>query len=116
MFFLPNRNDSSSHFQLMQKLLLILLIAGPPSHGPGEHEHRADCLLLKSCLDKVAGVTSIVYSNGWPQDAKAFEGASSIVLDMDGGSRHPALPGKRLQQLAPRMKEGACPVMIHYPF
>jgi hypothetical protein len=40
----------------------IVFIAGAPSHGPGEHEHRAGCLLLKSCLDQVKGVTSIVYS------------------------------------------------------
>ena len=42
----------------------IVLIAGVPSHGPGEHEHRAGCLLLKSGLDQVPGVTSVVYSNG----------------------------------------------------
>ena len=46
----------------------IVFIAGRPSHGPGEHEHRAGCLLLKSCLDKVASVTSVVYSNGWPDN------------------------------------------------
>ena len=29
----------------------ILLLAGQPSHGPGEHEHNAGVLLLKKCLD-----------------------------------------------------------------
>ena len=49
----------------------IVFLAGPPSHGPGEHEHRAGCLLLKSCLDHVPSVTAQVFSNGWPQDAAA---------------------------------------------
>src|SRR5438034_6550892 len=31
----------------------IVLIAGPPSHGPGEHEFNAGVLLLKKCLDGV---------------------------------------------------------------
>src|SRR3569832_26315 len=51
----------------------IIFIAGNPSHGPGEHEHRAGCLLLKKCLDQNPGFTSEVYSNGWPQDEKVFE-------------------------------------------
>ena len=44
----------------------IVLVAGRQSHGPGDHEFRAGCLLLKSCLDNVSGITSVVYSNGWP--------------------------------------------------
>ena len=85
----------------------IVFIAGPPSHGPGEHEHRAGCLLLKSCFDKLQGVTSIVYSNGWPQAAGALDGAASIVLYMDGGPGHPALQDERLRQLGAAMKTGA---------
>jgi type 1 glutamine amidotransferase len=71
----------------------IVLIAGKPSHPPGMHEFRAGMLLLKSCLDNVAGVSSIVYSNGWPQDPKAFEGANAVVLYADGGGGHPAIQG-----------------------
>src|SRR5437016_13495174 len=64
----------------------IVFIAGPPSHGPGEHEHRAGCLLLKSCLDNVPGVVSTVYSNGWPPNAgEAFERAAALVVYSDGG-------------------------------
>src|SRR5437879_13863614 len=84
----------------------IVFVAGPPSHGPGEHEHRAGCLLLKGCLDKVPGITSVVYSNGWPQDPKAFDGAATIVLYMDGGGGHPALLDDRLQELGALMKKG----------
>src|SRR5437867_2980663 len=92
----------------------IVLIAGRPSHGPGEHEHRAGCLLLKSCLDKVSGISSVVYSNGWPQDANALDGAASIVLYMDGGGGHPALQEDHLQKLGELMKKGVGLVCIHY--
>src|SRR6266700_1614461 len=84
----------------------IVLIAGNPSHGPGEHEHRAGCLLLKSCLDKIPGVSSIVYSNGWPQDKGAFEGADTILIYADGGDGHPAIRPDRLLVLGELMKKG----------
>src|SRR5258706_12980493 len=75
----------------------IVFIAGPPSHGPGQHEHRAGCLLLKSCLDNMPGVTSTVYSNGWPPNAnEAFEGAAAVVVYSDGGGGHPLLERGRL--------------------
>src|SRR3954470_7041900 len=92
----------------------ILFVAGKPSHGPGQHEHRAGCLLFKSCLDKVPGISSIVYSNGWPNDPAAFEGASSIVLYMDGGPAHPAIQDDHLAQLGALMKKGVGLVCLHY--
>jgi len=92
----------------------IVFVAGKPSHGPGDHEHRAGCLLLKSCLDKAPGVTSIVYSNGWPSDESAFEGADTIVLYMDGGAGHEALKDGRLEKLDGLMKKGVGLACIHY--
>src|SRR5437764_6486935 len=76
----------------------ILFIPGPPSHGPGEHEYRAGCLLLKSCLEKVPSVASVLCFNSWPQPAEALDGASTIVLFMDGGPGHPALQNERLEK------------------
>lgn len=94
----------------------IVLIAGPQSHGPGEHEHRAGCLLLKACLDaNVPGVTSTVYSNGWPQDTEtAFAGVDSIVIYSDGGGGHPFLRGDHLETIGKLMKKGVGLVAIHY--
>ncbi len=40
----------------------LVITAGKPSHGPGDHEFRARCLLLKKWLDHVPGITSVVYS------------------------------------------------------
>ncbi len=92
----------------------IVFLAGPPSHGPGEHEHRAGCLLLKSCLDKVPGITSVVYSNGWPQDPRAFEDAAAVVIYSDGGGGHPLLQGDRLKTIGALMDQGVGLACLHY--
>ncbi len=93
----------------------IVFLAGPPSHGPGDHEHRAGCLLLKSCLDKVPGVTSEVYSNGWPKDPPAaFANAATLVVYSDGGPGHPFLQDDRLKTVGALMKKGVGLVCIHY--
>ena len=93
----------------------IVFIAGAPSHGPGEHEHRAGCLLLKGCLDQIGGVTSVVFSNGWPdQSEAAFAGAATIVVYSDGGSGHPLLQEDRLRTIGKLMKRGVGLVCIHY--
>src|SRR5947209_8983217 len=85
----------------------IVFIAGAPSHGPGEHEHRAGCLLLKSCLDQTPGIVSEVYTNGWPEDpTTAFANAATVVIYSDGGSGHPLLQDDRLQTIAKLMKQG----------
>jgi type 1 glutamine amidotransferase len=92
----------------------IVFVAGRPSHGPGEHEHRSGCLLLSGCLSSMPGVTSVVFSNGWPQDPQAFDGAASIVIYSDGGEGHPALQDDHLKQLEPLMKRGVGLACIHY--
>ena len=39
----------------------VVFIAGRPSHGYAQHEHRAGCLLLAKCLSEgVAGVKTVV--------------------------------------------------------
>jgi type 1 glutamine amidotransferase len=93
----------------------IVFIAGPPSHGPGDHEHRAGCLLFKSCLDQFPGVISVVCSNGWPSDAAgAFDGASAIVVYADGGGGHPLLRGDHLKTIGELMSKGVGLACIHY--
>jgi hypothetical protein len=69
----------------------IVLIAGKPSHGPGDHEFRAGCLLLQKCLNTQPGITSVVYSNGWPSEPDAFKDADAVFIYADGGAKHPAL-------------------------
>ena len=92
----------------------IVMIAGKPSHGPGEHEHRAGVLLFHRCLATVPGVTMLVCSNGWPEDPAALEGAPAIVIYRDGGAGHPALEDDHLAQLAAARRKGAGLACIHY--
>jgi hypothetical protein len=93
----------------------IVFVAGPPSHGRGDHEHRAGCLLLKSCLDGFPGVASAVYSNGWPADpAAAFAGASTVVLYSDGGGGHPFLQGERRKVIEDLARKGVGLAFLHY--
>lgn len=92
----------------------IVFLAGKASHGPGQHEHRAGCLLLKSCLDQIPGITSVVVSNGWPQDESVFKGADAIVVYCDGGSGHPLLQEERLNTIGKLMDAGVGLACIHY--
>ena len=101
----------------------IVLIAGRPSHGPGEHEFRAGCLLLKSCLDQLKGVSSVVYSNGWPtkvvdgksiDDNSAFAGADAVFIYSDGGGAHPAIKPERIKVLDELAKRGVGLGFGHY--
>jgi hypothetical protein len=92
----------------------IVLIAGKQSHGPGDHEFRAGCLLLKKCLDARPGLTSVVYSNGWPQEPNAFDGADAVFIYADGGAGHPALQGNHAEILGDLVKKGVGLGCGHY--
>jgi len=92
----------------------VLLIAGRPSHGPGEHEHNAGIQLLAAGLKQgAANLVDVEVSLGgqWPSDA-AVAKADSIVIYSDGGNGHPALP--HLDQLAQKMAAGCGFVCLHY--
>jgi len=91
----------------------IILIAGGASHGSGDHEHRAGCLLFQKCLNTIPGVKAEVFT-GWPQDANAFDGAAAIVIYSDGGGGHPGIQGNHLQQLGDAIKKGAGFGCVHY--
>ena len=92
----------------------LLLIAGPPSHRPGDHEHNAGILLLQKCLAEVPGLTTAVSLNGWPTDARAFEGIDAIIIYSDGGPRHIALQDDHLDVLGKALAGGAGLGLIHY--
>ena len=85
----------------------IVLVAGTPAAGPGEHEFNAGVLLLKKCLDQVPGVRAVVFTNGWPGAPDAFDGAAAILLYMNGGTNHAVLQSNHLAQLETAMSNGA---------
>jgi hypothetical protein len=78
------------------------------------HEFRAGCLLFKSILDQVPGVTSAVYSNGWPTEATSLEGADAVIIYCDGGRGHPVLQGERRTTLGALAKKGVGIGFMHY--
>jgi type 1 glutamine amidotransferase len=92
----------------------IILVAGGASHGSGDHEHRAGCLLFQACLDKVPGIKTEVYTGGWVPDVKVFDGADAIVIYSDGGGGHPFIQQNRLQVLSGLMKKGVGLGCVHY--
>src|SRR5206468_6060184 len=92
----------------------IVLLAGSASHGSGEHEFNAGCLLLKKCLDHVPGVQAVINLNGWPKDESIFNGAAAIFIYCDGGGGHPAIQSERLKLLGDLMRHGVGLGCAHY--
>jgi len=92
----------------------IVYLAGSPSHPPRMHEHNAGALLAKKLLnthhsDKVLVAT---YLNGWPNDKSAFQNADALVIQSDGGPKHPAY--WHLRQIDYLREQGVGVGMIHY--
>src|SRR5579859_8071597 len=72
-----------------QKPRKLVMIAGTPSHGPGDHEFNAGVLLLDKCLKGVKGLEIVVFRNGYPKDDSALDTADGILCFADGGPNHP---------------------------
>lgn len=92
----------------------LVMIAGRPSHAPGQHEHNAGVALLKRCLDGVPGIQATAHYNGWPTDPSAFDGADAILVYADGGARHLAIQENRLALLEGLMARGVGLANLHY--
>ena len=99
----------------------LVLVAGNPSHGPGQHEHRAGTLLAEKCLDATfpAGtmgpqLITATYSGGWPTDPTAFNNADAVFFFADGGNGHPVLQSNRLAQIDALAKRGVGVACLHY--
>ena len=93
----------------------LVLVAGRPSHGPGQHEFRAGTMLLKKCLDASAPqIVSEVYTMGWPADPTAFDNADAIFFFADGGGGHPVIQSNRLAQIDALAKRGVGIACLHY--
>jgi len=95
---------------------LIVMIAGKPSHGPGQHEHNAGILLLKKCLTQSAAdqLEIAEHLNGeWPSPEELAK-AATVVIYSDGGGNHPALQADHLAQLDKEMKRGCGFLTLHY--
>jgi hypothetical protein len=92
----------------------LVLIAGTPSHGPGDHEFNAGVLLLDRCLKDVPGLETVVFRNGYPKDDSALDTADGILCYADGGARHPLILDKRLERIGKLMAKGVGLMCAHY--
>lgn len=91
----------------------IVLIAGKPSHPPGEHEFNAGVMLLDRWLHQNK-INSVVVKGGWPDDESVFDGAAALVFYMDGGQNHPIIQGDHLAKIGALMKKGVGLACLHY--
>lgn len=91
----------------------VVLVAGRPSHDPGEHEFNAGMLLLAKWL-RQNGVEPVVVKGGWPEDEGVLRGARSLVFYADGRTRHPVLEGERWKIVAEHLKKGAGFACLHF--
>ncbi len=111
--FLTNGGEKASAQEKPVAKKKIVFVAGKPSHKPGEHEHRAGCMLLADQLNKSGlPVDAVVVSGGWPEDKSVFDGASAVVIYSDGGGGHPAM--KQLADLRKMAENGVGVGCIHY--
>ena len=82
----------------------VVFVAGRDSHGFGSHEHGGGCRYLAGALEKgLPGIKTRVHAGGWPKDSSIFDGASAVVLYMDGGGRHPV--NRHLEEVDKLMKK-----------
>jgi type 1 glutamine amidotransferase len=93
----------------------IVLLAGRPSHGPGDHEFNAGMMLVQKCLqESVPGAEAVLIKGGWPKDESVFDGAAALVFFMDGGGGHPMIQGDRLETIQKLMDKGVGLACLHY--
>ncbi len=92
----------------------IVLIAGRPSHGPGDHEHNAGVLLFQKCLKDVPGIKVEAHLNGWVRDDATLDDADAVLIFSDGGGGHPVLRDQRLKRFEELAERGVGIAMIHY--
>jgi len=90
----------------------ILLIAGPPSHAPGCHEHPAGCELLAHHLRSSGLDIEATVSLGWPKDPAMVAAADTIVIFSDGAAKHAG--GGHLDALKARHHAGKGLAVLHW--
>lgn len=92
----------------------LVMIAGTPSHGPGDHEFNAGVRLLDKCLKGTPGLETVVLLNGYPKDDSALDTADGILCFADGGNGHPLIREKRLERIGKLMAKGVGLMCAHF--
>ena len=90
----------------------ILLVAGKPSHGQGEHEfHAGGDVLVKALNESGLKLKANIQYDVWPESAE-LENIDALVVYCDGDDRHVAL-GHEAELLA-LSNRGMGLVFLHY--
>src|SRR6056297_2779250 len=90
----------------------VLMIAGPPSHGYGAHEHYAGLKTLQESVLEATDDFEVEVVRGWPEDASKIETADAVVIYSDGGGRHVAMNHRA--EIEELLKRGGGFVALHY--
>jgi len=91
----------------------IVFLAGPDSHLPGTHEHKAGTELLASALrQRQPAFETVSIYGGWPADQTVFDGADAVVMYCDGGESH--LIVDHLATFNRLLEKGLGVVALHY--
>jgi type 1 glutamine amidotransferase len=90
----------------------ILLIGKKPDHPWGTHMYMHTSKILAKCLEKTAGVETVV-SEGWPADAETLEGVKTIVV-YSSPAAEMLLDGPGSSELDKMMRSGVGLVTIHW--
>jgi hypothetical protein len=90
----------------------ILFVAGPKSHGVGQHEHPEGCKLLAEHLNSSGLPVKATVSLGWPTDSAAVASADTLVIYGDGLAANPAVG--HLDELRQRHQQGKGLAILHW--
>jgi len=91
----------------------IVFLAGPDSHLPGAHEHKAGTELLASALrERQPAFETVSIYGVWPADETVFDGADAVVMYCDGGESH--LIVDHLAAFNRLLEKGLGIVALHY--
>ena len=88
----------------------IVFLAGARSHGPGEHEFNAGCLLLAKALNESKLDIEATVIQGWPKDESVLDGIKCLVIYADGTS----VVGKGWGKVDQLAKSGVGIMFMHY--
>ena len=91
----------------------VVFVAGPNSHLPGAHEHKAGLELLSRALQqRQPSFETVNVYGGWPADESLFANIDALVMYCDGGESH--LINDHLQTFNRLVAEGVGVVALHY--
>ncbi|HYC71531.1 MAG TPA: ankyrin repeat domain-containing protein [Opitutaceae bacterium] len=90
----------------------VLIVAGPPSHGPGVHRFPAGAELLAEAVNRSGADVRAEAVVGWPSDPGRVGSADLVVLYSDGLGDHVAKG--RAADLRARWQAGRALAVLHF--